>query len=144
MHWSLSFLVFIFKQVCPNDAPALFRFLLPPPPRAPYDLQQDCNLPSVRTYLAHCSANGGWQTLHLLVVALFEGQPAGVFVEAGPVDCEYLSNTIYPERPKDWFGLLLEPDGGIFAALLTKHGRAWASHSCLATNNFPSQVSATN
>lgn len=86
----------------------------------------------------------GWQKLHRLVVALFEGQPPGFFVEAGALDGEYLSNTVYLEREKGWSGLLVEPDGDMFALLLTKQRRAWASHCCLATSIFPSQAGPHN
>lgn len=87
------------------------------------------------------NATLGWQKLHRLVVVLFKGQPPGFFVEAGALDGEYLSNTVYLEREKGWSGLLVEPDGDMFALLLTKRRRAWASHCCLATSSFPSQAS---
>lgn len=112
-----------------------------PPSVEPYNLREDNNLPTDKQYLSFHNGRLGWQKLHRLVVALFEGQPPGFFVEAGALDGEYLSNTVYLEREKGWSGLLVEPDRDMFAVLLSKHRRAWASHSCLATSSHPSQAS---
>lgn len=68
---------------------------------------------------------------------VFEGAPSGFFVEAGAIDGEFLSNTLYLEREKGWTGLLVEADGDMFELLLKKQRKAWASHSCLATHDHP-------
>lgn len=112
-----------------------------PPSEKPYNLRQDSNLPRDHDYLSFRNGSLGWLKLHRVVEALFEGQPPGFFVEAGALDGEYLSNTLYLERNKSWSGLLVEPDEDMFAVLLTKHRRVWASHSCLATKSYPSKVS---
>ncbi|KAK4315180.1 hypothetical protein Pmani_013578 [Petrolisthes manimaculis] len=110
------------------------------PASAPYNLKEDYMLPVDQSYLSYRNSSLGWEKLHLLVVTLFDHQPPGFFVEAGALDGEYLSNTLYLERNKNWTGLLVEPDAEMFKYMLEKNRKAWASHSCLATTNYPSKV----
>ncbi|KAK3857443.1 hypothetical protein Pcinc_036310 [Petrolisthes cinctipes] len=110
------------------------------PASAKYNLKEDYMLPVDQPYLSYRNSTMGWEKLHRLVVTLFDQQPPGFFVEAGALDGEYLSNTLYLEGKKNWTGLLVEPDAEMFTCLLEKNRKAWASHSCLATTNYPSKV----
>lgn len=110
------------------------------PASAPYNLKEDYMRPVDQSYLSYRTSTLGWKKLHRLVVVLFDQQPPGFFVEAGALDGEYLSNTLYLERKKNWTGLLVEPDLEMFTYLLEKNRRAWKSHSCLATTHYPSKV----
>ncbi|CAL4236616.1 unnamed protein product, partial [Meganyctiphanes norvegica] len=67
----------------------------------------------------------------------FNMKNAGFFVEAGALDGEFLSNTLYLETQLSWTGLLVESDGDSYRELLKKNRRAWSSHSCLATKPYP-------
>ncbi|XP_068209428.1 uncharacterized protein [Palaemon carinicauda] len=87
-------------------------------------------------YLAHPV---GFPPLQKILRALFDARPPGFFVEAGALDGEYLSNTLYLERIKGWTGLLVEPDDKMFARLLGKNRKAWAANCCLSTKPYPVQ-----
>ncbi|XP_076066042.1 uncharacterized protein LOC143039688 [Oratosquilla oratoria] len=62
----------------------------------------------------------------------------GFFVEAGALDGEYLSNTLfYLEMEKNWKGLLVEADRDSFSLLKGKNRKAWACHCCLSPQAYP-------
>ncbi|XP_050712133.1 protein Star-like [Eriocheir sinensis] len=65
---------------------------------------------------------------HLLV----PGQRGGFFVEAGALDGQMLSNSLWLERELGWMGLLVEPDPMSYSWLVTKHRKAWTSNTCLS------------
>ncbi|KAK3856135.1 hypothetical protein Pcinc_037516 [Petrolisthes cinctipes] len=58
------------------------------------------------------------------------------FVEAGALDGQQLSNTLWLEQELDWTGLLIEPNPYSFHHLQHKHRKAWTSNSCISTNKF--------
>ncbi|XP_076048213.1 uncharacterized protein LOC143029453 [Oratosquilla oratoria] len=70
---------------------------------------------------------------------LFLGKERLFFVEAGALDGESMSNTLWLERFQKWSGLLVEPDSLSFAALKTKNRKAWSANVCLSPGSFPSQ-----
>jgi len=57
----------------------------------------------------------------------------GFFIEAGAVDGEYLSNTLFFEMKYDWTGLLVEPNPAQLKELYTKHRKAYILPHCLST-----------
>ncbi|XP_053645931.2 uncharacterized protein [Cherax quadricarinatus] len=69
---------------------------------------------------------------------------ARIFVEAGALDGEYLSNTLWLERRLGWTGLLIEAEADSYIALRRKHRRVWSSPGCLATRDYAHSVVLTS
>jgi len=76
----------------------------------------------------------------LEVVDYYAGKRAGVFVEAGAWDGEYLSNTLYLETNYTWTGLLVEPNQDAFRLLEKRNRKAKAISSCLSVKRHPEKV----
>lgn len=57
-------------------------------------------------------------------------------MEAGALDGQQLSNSLWLEQELGWTGLLIEPDPDSFLNLGYKHRKAWASNSCLSSTAF--------
>ncbi|XP_068218535.1 protein Star-like, partial [Palaemon carinicauda] len=110
------------------------RFLIPPS-LLPYNLTAPHD-PEYRTY----SKGDSWNAIHAFVETLFSDEPPGFFVEAGALDGEYLSNTLWLEQSHGWTGLLVEPDGSNFQHLQNKHRKSWLSNTCLSKDIFPKEV----
>ena len=59
------------------------------------------------------------------------------FIEAGAMDGEIISNTLYLEMKYNWTGLLVEPNP-ILAQMLVKKGRnAWIFPHCFSPTRSP-------
>ncbi|KAK4302368.1 hypothetical protein Pmani_025553 [Petrolisthes manimaculis] len=71
--------------------------------------------------------------------AIFKDKRDGFFVEAGALDGETMSNTLWLEVEQGWTGLLVEADSAAFLALNTKYRRAWAANVCLSPDPYPSK-----
>ncbi|XP_045610806.1 protein Star [Procambarus clarkii] len=115
-----------------QEDPALVSYLrhqLAPPSALPYNLTN----PEKQDF----SQFG--QPLHL-VKNLLHGMKGGFFVEAGAVDGEFLSNTLYLERWLGWTGLLVEPYPVTYERLLYKHRRAYSINAALSVTNVSSSV----
>ncbi|KAK3856136.1 hypothetical protein Pcinc_037517 [Petrolisthes cinctipes] len=103
--------------------------LLHPPSTLPYNLSTDP--------LHLLSAHGHtWEHIHYFLTKMFQGERGGFFVEAGALDGQQLSNTLWLEQELDWTGLLIEPNPYSFHHLQHKHRKAWTSNSCISTNQF--------
>ena len=104
-------------------------FLKEPFPRhVPYELRQkDKRDPSAG------QANAIMRILH--------GQENGFYVEYGASDGEFLSNTLFMERYKNWTGLLIEPDPDSYEGLLSRKRKGWHVPACLSLEMYPTQVS---
>ncbi|KAK7084938.1 hypothetical protein SK128_013960 [Halocaridina rubra] len=81
-----------------------------------------------------------WPWIRSRLDLLFGGEPKGFFIEAGALDGQYLSNTLWLERKRNWTGLLIEPDRNSYGALRQKHRRAWSSNTCLTADNYPKKA----
>lgn len=57
-------------------------------------------------------------------------------MEAGALDGQQLSNSLWLEQELGWTGLLIEPDPYSFLHLTYKHRKAWTSQSCLSSDAF--------
>ncbi|KAK4313679.1 hypothetical protein Pmani_014968 [Petrolisthes manimaculis] len=88
------------------------QFLLQPPSTLPYNLTQDS----------------------YYVMTSRIGQYGGFFLEAGALDGQQMSNTLWLEQHMNWTGLLIEPNSYNFKHLMYKHRRAWTSNSCISSN----------
>ena len=75
-----------------------------------------------------------------LVHRLLGGHRGGVFLEAGALDGELYSNSLYLEREFGWSGLLVEPNPAAFAEILRKRRRSWAIRGCLHSGDRPTEM----
>nr|XP_027229219.1 uncharacterized protein LOC113820964 [Penaeus vannamei] len=82
----------------------------------------------------------GWDFIHRHVRQLFAQQRGGFFVEAGALDGQFISNTLWLEKERGWTGLLIEPDALSFRHLQWRRRRAWISHSCIAPGQHPREA----
>lgn len=81
-----------------------------------------------------------WGFIHKKLQLLFENEPPGFFIEAGALDGEYLSNTLWLEKEKGWTGLLIEPDPINHAALLKKNRKVWSLKACILSVPYPQRT----
>ncbi|CAL4064426.1 unnamed protein product, partial [Meganyctiphanes norvegica] len=72
---------------------------------------------------------------------IFSKIMGGFYIEAGALDGEYLSNTLYIEYFQNWTGILIEPDPENYRSLVDKHRKAWLSNTCLSTTSNPKNIS---
>ncbi|KAK3603673.1 hypothetical protein CHS0354_017393 [Potamilus streckersoni] len=64
----------------------------------------------------------------------------GFFVEAGALNGERGSNTLFFEKVRKWNGLLVEADPESYAILKSKHRKAFSINACLSIQNYSSVV----
>ncbi|XP_064121641.1 uncharacterized protein LOC135226122 [Macrobrachium nipponense] len=101
-----------------------------PPSTEPYNLSKDVSY--------SLNARGDtWSYIHRFLRKMFIDEPPGFFLEAGALDGEFLSNTLWLERTLGWTGLLIEPDMQSFRLLQRKHRKAWTSNACISKENYP-------
>ncbi|KAL3831894.1 hypothetical protein ACJMK2_023588, partial [Sinanodonta woodiana] len=62
----------------------------------------------------------------------------GFFVEAGALNGEKGSNTLFFEKVRKWNGLLVEADPESYALLRSKHRKAFSINACLSIKNYSS------
>ncbi|XP_042893987.1 uncharacterized protein LOC122267868 [Penaeus japonicus] len=82
----------------------------------------------------------GWNFIHHFVRQFFDKQRGGFFVEAGALDGQYFSNTLWLEKERGWTGLLVEPDALNFQHLVWRRRRAWISNSCITPGQHPREA----
>ena len=70
---------------------------------------------------------------------LLEAKPK-FFVEAGAMDGELISNTVYLESKYNWTGLLVEPNPAYLSQLIRKRRNAWIFPYCLSPIKAPTVV----
>lgn len=63
---------------------------------------------------------------------LMKSKRNGFFIECGAFDGEYLSNSIFFERERNWTGLLIEPTPSYFHSILAKNRNAYVINACVA------------
>lgn len=68
----------------------------------------------------------------MLIHHAVPGQRGGFFVEAGALDGQMLSNSLWLERELGWTGLLVEPDPMSYSRLVAKRRKAWTSNTCVS------------
>lgn len=119
--------------------PRVVRYLmdhyLAPPSTLPY------NLTHRYSYIDNSrSQKYSWDFYHHYIKWFFSNQHGGFFLEAGALDGEFLSNTLWLEEKLGWSGLLIEADQNNFRHLTWKRRRAWTSNTCVAEGSFPRQA----
>ncbi|XP_045585023.2 uncharacterized protein [Procambarus clarkii] len=107
------------------------RYLDPPSP-GPRNLMADHTGPTAKRYNLYKTTFNSWIRTNTIVKRLFSDAPPGFFLEAGALDGEFISNTLFLERELGWTGLLVEADSILYADIPGKRRNAWASHSCLS------------
>ncbi|XP_037800759.1 uncharacterized protein LOC119595721 [Penaeus monodon] len=66
---------------------------------------------------------------------LLEGLEKGFFLEAGALDGEDKSNSLYFERERSWTGLLVEPDPSLYKTLVSKKRKAFSINAAFSLAN---------
>ncbi|KAK4329442.1 hypothetical protein Pmani_000199 [Petrolisthes manimaculis] len=108
-----------------QDHPLLVEYvksLLDPPSSLPLNL--------TNPHLTHFSQYGQTQ---YAVLHFWGAMRGGFFVEAGAVDGEYLSNSLYLEREREWWGLLVEAVPDSYSLLRHRHRHVYTLQAALAT-----------
>ncbi|CAL4179855.1 unnamed protein product, partial [Meganyctiphanes norvegica] len=112
-----------------------------PPTKEPYNLMLGQTGPLADNYNKYRTTFDSWETMYLMQKKFFRGLPAGFFVEAGALDGEFISNSLYLEQEMGWTGLLVEADPTLYEKMVVKNRKAWISPSCISINNYPEKVS---
>ncbi|KAK4321737.1 hypothetical protein Pmani_007477 [Petrolisthes manimaculis] len=108
-----------------QDHPLLVEYaksLLDPPSSLPLNL--------TKPHLTHFSQSGQTQYAVLHFLGAMKG---GFFVEAGALDGEFLSNSLYLEREREWWGLLVEAVPDSYSLLRQRHRHVYTLQAALAT-----------
>lgn len=72
--------------------------------------------------------------------AVFFLQEGGFFIECGAHDGEFISNTLFFERYRNWTGILIEANPSKYKELKEKHRKAYTLQACVSLNSLPSKV----
>ncbi|CAL4085648.1 unnamed protein product, partial [Meganyctiphanes norvegica] len=125
----------------PQDDPELLHFLinqvLEPPSTDPYNLLGKNNI-------ALQGVDDSEVFYKMQIQKIFAEKTDGWFLEAGALDGETMSNTIWLEKERGWTGLLVEADPHDYEALKEKQRKAWSANCCLAPNPYPSKMTFTD
>lgn len=116
----------------PQLLPLLRERYLTPPSTKLYNLSTDPLYHRLRNH-------DGWVFMFPHIKKLLGDQREGFFVEAGALDGEWLSNTLWLEQELGWTGLLIEPNPDHYRNLLAKHRKAWTSQTCLSSQPYPKE-----
>lgn len=108
----------------------VFSHYLKPPSTLPYNFRlrpsDEDDRPFLREYF-----------FNTIVYETFRNSSeSGFFIEAGALDGEIASNTLWLEFKKNWTGLLIEPNQASCKILNTKHRKAWTSCSCITPKKY--------
>ncbi|XP_042222332.1 uncharacterized protein LOC121866686 [Homarus americanus] len=126
------------------DHPDLLRLLreryLDRPSTGPPNLVVDRTGSEAHVYNLYRTNFPSWVRINNLLHTLFSDTPPGFFLEAGALDGEFISNTLYLEQQLGWTGLLVEADPVLYDALPGKKRRAWSSHTCLSPAPYPQKL----
>ncbi|XP_069179596.1 protein Star-like [Procambarus clarkii] len=121
------------------DDPAVVQELranfLAPPSTLPYNLTLPSDVESLSL-----GKSFSWGFYHHYIEHFFGAQRGGFFLEAGALEGEFLSNTLWLEQALGWSGLLIEADPGSFQHLTWKRRRAYTSHSCVTKTPYPREA----
>ncbi|KAA0192444.1 hypothetical protein HAZT_HAZT007910 [Hyalella azteca] len=120
----------------PYDDPELVAYirhkLLIPPSAAPYNLLGKSNTALIKPEASE-------RFYKNITKHLFGDMKGGIFIEAGALDGESMSNTLRLETHQGWSGLLVEADSVSFEKLLAKNRKSWSLNACLSPYPYPSQ-----
>lgn len=71
----------------------------------------------------------------IIIDSELKSQKNGFFVEAGALDGEHMSNSLYFELAREWTGILIEPVPSQFNEMLKKNRNAFAINACIANRH---------
>nr|XP_053647152.1 uncharacterized protein LOC128698791 [Cherax quadricarinatus] len=104
------------------------------------DLMLDRTDPTAQRYNLYRRGFKSWMRTNKLLRRLFSDVPSGFFLEAGALDGEFISNTLYLERELGWTGILVEADSTLYAAIAGKRRKVWVSHSCVSPASYAQKM----
>ncbi|KAL7640994.1 UNVERIFIED_CONTAM: hypothetical protein RMT77_008131 [Armadillidium vulgare] len=117
-----------------GDDPSLVSFLrknfLNPPSKLPYNITLFRKPGTSFPFLGNINFKS------FILETFHNTHEPGFFVEAGALDGEVGSNTLWLEYNKNWTGLLIEPNRESCKVLRSKHRKAWSSCSCISPKKF--------
>ncbi|CAL4124583.1 unnamed protein product, partial [Meganyctiphanes norvegica] len=108
-----------------------------PPSTMPYNLTPDGEM--FENYHRD-SHTFGWKFLDYYIKLFFSDQKYGIFFEAGALNGEFNSNTLWLEQNNNWKGILVEPDPTNFKHLAWKQRKSWISNSCISGYKYPREI----
>ncbi|KAK7076643.1 hypothetical protein SK128_015312 [Halocaridina rubra] len=107
-----------------------------PPSKMPYNLSTGDDDPTYKQF----SKESSWQYIHDCLKLLFSDESPGFFIEAGALDGQFISNTLWLEQSLNWTGLLIESDRESYRHLLYKNRHAWSSNTCLSDKPYAKET----
>lgn len=87
---------------------------------------------------------GRTELIYSHIQQMFSTEQNGFFIEAGALDGEFLSTSLWLEKVQGWTGLLVEPGPGVYQQLLRRHRKAWSTNTCLSPQNFTNYMNFVN
>ena len=75
-----------------------------------------------------------------MVDELLKKKRNGFFIECGAADGQAFSNTLFFERERNWTGLLVEANPGLYQTLLNRNRKAFSINACLSISNMTKQT----
>ena len=116
------------------------RFLRPPSPKEnPYDWKNPKCEVDKSTGLPKLGAQIG--VPYVVDKGIYKGlKRDGFFIEAGAYDGCTISNSLLFEMTRNWTGLLVEPNTGLFGKLSRVNRKAWSLPHCFSTTTRPEIV----
>ncbi|CAL4073772.1 unnamed protein product, partial [Meganyctiphanes norvegica] len=121
-----------------SDDEVLLRTLkkhyLYPPSSLPYNLTKDDGSNDGYFYQHRTFTS---EMIDYYLQHLFGNQRGGFFIEAGALDGQFMSNSLWLEQHLGWTGLLIEADPYNFEFLEHKQRHAWISNTCISPDENP-------
>ena len=105
-----------------------------PPSKEPYNLMKNNN--SYESTMLQSSM----VDIRDVIEKLYSHKQHGFFIEAGALDGQFMSNSLWLELSLNWTGLLIEPDPYNYDQLSKKNRKSWTSNSCLSLTNYAEQI----
>lgn len=109
----------------------------------------------IRTYWIHPPSNKSYrlsdyaidnvytsenQQTEKVIDRLLKGKRNGFFVECGAYDGQYVSNSLFFERFRNWSGILVEAQPEAFERLKQVNRRSYSINTCLSIHNHTNRV----
>ena len=128
--------------ILPNAIPKLKRLFQTEVPLVMAMLSSTENQTNLLPPVSKATSGLGEVNQSAVVDKFFKRKLNGFFIEAGAWDGEYLSNTLFFERNRNWTGLLVEANRLAFKTMVLRgtRKRSVAANVCLSLNSYPRKM----